>query len=206
MKTIDEWTAHWNGKSDIDDPVILNGYCVDGVPISRERYFEAVIDPLLARLELEPHHRVLDIGCGSGLTLGEIEKRVAVAIGTDFSMAMLQKYKGKAKTYVCSAHEVPFEGEQFDRILMYSVAIYFPNFEYFRQVTEKCLSILRCGGIFLIGDLLLGSKPENSQYQWFDRHALVEYFDSLGFPYSIAAQSRRKRSINKRFDVILYKD
>lgn len=206
MKTVGEWTAHWDDKSHIDDPAVRNGYCVDGKPIPRERYLAAFIYPLLSQLELEPAHRVLDVGCGSGLILSEIEKHVAEVVGTDFSAAMLQKYQGRAKTYVCAAHELPFDGEQFDRILMNSVAIYFPDFEYFKQIIEKCLSLLRPDGILLIGDLLVGQKPEKSQFQWYDKHLLVDFFDSLGVPYSILAQNKFKRAINKRFDLIVYKD
>jgi SAM-dependent methyltransferase len=167
---------------------------------------DAVVKPVLERLELEPHHRALDVGCGSGLTLGEIEKRVAEAVGTDFSKAMLERYQGKARTLVCAAHELPFGPESFDRVLMYSVAHYFPDFGYFRRVAEKCLTILRRDGILLIGDLPVGRKPEQSPYLWYDRHALVDLFDSIGLPYTIAAQCKAKRAINKRIDVIVFKD
>jgi SAM-dependent methyltransferase len=206
MKTIKEWTGHWDGKAGIEDPVTINGYCIGGVPISRERYMSAVVEPLLERLELAPHHRVLDVGCGTGMTLMEIEERVAEAVGTDFSKTMLEKYKGKAKTLVCAAHELPFTGEQFDRILMFSVAHYFPDFDYFQRVATRLLSLLRRSGILLIGDLPLGHRPAGSDYLWYDRHALVDYFDSFGLPYSIAAQSRAKRAINERYDILVFKD
>lgn len=205
-RTIAEWTAHWDAKSEIRDPVRLNGYCVGGEPIPREQYMEAVVKPVLERLELEPHHRVLDVGCGSGLMLGEIEKRVAEAVGTDVSRAMLERYEGRATTHVCAAHELPFGPESFDRVLMYSVAHYFPDFDYFREVAAKCLAILRRDGILLIGDLPVGRRPEQSPYLWYDRHALVDLFDSVALPYTIAAQSRAKRAINRRIDVVVFKD
>lgn len=197
---------HWNGKAGIENPVELNGYCVGGVPISRERYMDAVVLPLLERLELERHHRVLDVGCGSGMTLLEIEKRVAEAVGTDFSQAMVDRYPGKSRTYVCAAHELPFDQGSFHRILMFSVAHYFPSFDYFRAVVEKCLWLLRKGGILLVGDLPIGNSPGASAYLWYDRHALVDLCDAQGLPYSIAAQNRAKRAINRRYDLILYKD
>ncbi len=205
-KTVSEWAAHWNAKAGIANPMELNGYCVGGVPIPAERYMEAVVRPLLERLELEPQHCVLDIGCGSGMTLLEIERRVAEAVGTDISQAMVDRYPGKAKTYVCAAHQLPFDGVRFDRILMFSVAHYFPDFGYFRGVVENCLSLLRKGGILLVGDLPLGKTPAGSAYLWYERQALAELCDELGHPYSIAAQNRAKRAINRRYDLILYKD
>lgn len=206
IKPVHEWTQHWDSKVDITDPVALNGYCTGGVPIARETYFKAVVNPVIERLDLEPHHRVLDIGCGSGLTLSEIEKRVAEAVGTDLSRTMIDKYQGEAKTHVCAAHELPFEGEQFDRILMVGVAIYFPDFDYYRQVVEKVLSLLRPDGIFLIGDLNIGEKPEGNQYQWYDRAQLLDYLDELGHAYNLMSQNKLKRTINRRWDILIRKD
>lgn len=140
------------------------------------------------------------------MTLLEIEKRVARAVGTDISRTLLARYPGKATTHLCPAHELPFSGESFDRILMFSVAHYFPDLAYLREVTESCLSLLRRDGILLVGDLPIGVPPAQSPYLWFDRHQLVDLLDSLGFPYSIAAQGRLKRTINRRYDVIIYKD
>jgi SAM-dependent methyltransferase len=206
MNSIEEWRDHWDSKSAIADPVVLNGYCIGGVPISVGQYFAAVINPVIDRLDLRPEHRVLDIGCGSGLTLAEIEKQVAEAIGTDLSGSLLQCYKGEARTYTCAAHELPFEGEQFDRILMFSVAIYFPSFDYLKKVIEKALSLLRKDGLFLIGDLNLGVRPNGSQYLWYEREPLLDYLDGLGVAYSLLAQNKLKRKLNRRWDVVLRKD
>ncbi len=32
-KTVEQWAAHWNAKATIENPVELNGYCIDGTPI-----------------------------------------------------------------------------------------------------------------------------------------------------------------------------
>lgn len=83
-----EWAAHWNAKAAIEDPIELNGYCCGGVPIAAETYAAAVLQPCLELLELEPHHRVLEVGCGTGLILRELEGRVAQVVGTDPSVAL----------------------------------------------------------------------------------------------------------------------
>ena len=204
--TVEQWTAHWNAKAAIEDPIELNGYCVGGVPINRERYEAAVVRPSLETLELEPHHHALEVGCGSGLLLSEIERRVERAVGTDVSEALLRRYRGSAETHVCAAHELPFAGEQFDRILMWSVAHYFPDVDYFGDVATKLVTLLRAPGILLIGDVPLGPQPPTTPYLWYERTDLARKLEPLGLPFSIAAQSRLKRAINVRYDIIVYKD
>lgn len=204
--TLDEWAAHWNSKADIDDSLELNGYCVGGVPIDAELYRAAVIEPYLDRLELAGHHHVLEVGCGSGLLLREIEGRVERTVGTDFSEALISRYQGSAETYLCAAHELPFEGEQFDRILMCSVVHCFPGLDYLCRVMLKLVSLLRPRGILLIGDVLLGRPPPETRFRWYDRRQILDILEPLDLPFSISAQSRLKRAINRRYDVIVYKD
>lgn len=206
MKTVEEWIAHWDAKAAIADPVELNGYCVDGKPIAYETYRRAVIEPWLALLELEPHHHVLEIGCGSGMMLEPIAGRVARCVGVDPSRAMIARYRGPAETIACAADRLPFDGDSFDRILMASVAHYFPSFDYFETVLRRALELLRQGGVLLVADLPFGEPKPNSAYLFYDKHRLLDLLDRLGHPYSIMAQSRLKRTINRRSDVILYKD
>jgi len=155
---------------------------------------------------LTPGSKILDVGCGSGMFLYEFEKMGLEAFGTDISNALLERFKGKSKTFACAAHELPFYDEFFNRILMVSVAIYFENFNYFKTVVLKCLSILKLQGIFLIGDINLGIKPDGNQYQWYNKHEMVDFLDSLGYPYSIMTQNKIKRTINKRWDILIYKE
>jgi SAM-dependent methyltransferase len=206
MKTVGEWTAHWNGKAGIENPVELNGYCLGGVPIDAELYRTAVIEPTLNLLELEPHNHVLEVGCGSGLILREIEGRVERAVGTDLSEALLARYDGAAETILCAAHQLPFEGAQFDRILMSSVIHYFPDFGYLRDVVMKLVELLRRPGILVVADALLGEQPPDTPYRWFSRREILELLEPLGLPFSIVAQSKLKRTINLRYDIVVYRD
>ena len=205
-KTVEEWTAHWNAKAGIENAIELTGYCIGGVPMSAEKYRAAVVEPCLELLELEPQHHVLEVGCGAGLLLREIEQRVERTVGTDVSDGLVRRYDGTAETYVCAAHELPFDGEQFDRILMYSVAHYFPDLEYFRGVVLALVGLLRRPGVLVIGDVPVGAQPADTPYRWFDRRELADALEPLELPFSIAAQSRLKRTINRRYDVVVYKD
>lgn len=88
-RTVQEWTVHWNSRAVIDDPIEASGYCVDGVPVDAETYRAAVIEPWLDRLQLEPQHHVLDVGCGCGLLLEQLASRVQRAVGTDIGDVLL---------------------------------------------------------------------------------------------------------------------
>jgi SAM-dependent methyltransferase len=204
---INGWREHWNERAKANEDIIwLNGYCVNGVPLSNEIYYSAVLSPCIDILELEAHHHFLEIGCGAGLFLSEIEKNVKSCVGIDISLGMISRFIGKSNVVVSDARKLPFYHDCFDRILMYSVAHYYPSYDYFKMVIRNALSLLKAKGVFLIGDVPFGDPPANSQYLYYDKHMIINFFDSLCFPYSIRVQNRIKRSINNRYDIIIYKD
>jgi ubiquinone/menaquinone biosynthesis C-methylase UbiE len=206
-KTVDEWVQHWDAKVGIKDPVELNGYCVEGVPLTFAKYRQILIEPSIARLEVEPGQKVLEIGCGSGQILHELESRGAECIGADPSRHMLQRCSGKSKTYLKAAHELEFDCNSFDRILMVSVVHYFPSMPYLADVIGRCLDWLRASGIILIGDIPIAPAVNaRSDYLTYDRYELLRLLDRLGHPYSMMAQIREKRLVNRRIDVAIYKD
>ncbi len=205
-RSVAEWTAHWDAKAEIENPIEINGYCVEGVAIDAETYLRVVVEPCLALLELAPDQHVLEIGCGTGLILRELEKSVTRAVGTDPSRVLLARYAGNAETIVCAAHELPFRGEQFDRIVLHSVVHYFPDFAYFAGVVRHLVSLLRTPGILLLGDVPIGPQPPDTPYLWYDRRDLADVFEPMGLPFSICAQSREKRALNSRYDIVVYKD
>jgi SAM-dependent methyltransferase len=202
---VDEWAAFFNSYAEAEDPIGRAGYCVDGVPLDPQLHRAAVVEPWLEKAELEPHHHVLEVGCASGLLLREIEARVERAVGTDPAEAQLRRYEGSAETYVCAAHELPFEEEQFDRILMASVAPCFPSFAYFRGVIESLVRLLRQRGIALIADVPLGPQPQGTPYLWYEPMDIISVLEPLDVGFSIEAQSPLKRTINRRYDIALYK-
>lgn len=207
MRAIKKWTEYFDQKSQsIEDPIELADFCVGGKALDARVYRKAILEPTLKWLELEPHHHFLEVGCGSGLFLREVENNVARCVGVDISERLLSSFPSRAEKVLCAAHDLPFNGETFDRILMYSVTIYFESFDYFKQVANKCVSLLKKNGIYLIGDLLLGPPPPNSRYTYFKIQDMIDYLDSLNCRYNLMAQSSLKRTINRRYDVIIFKD
>ena len=203
--SLERWRENWDAKAAIANPIEINGYCREGSPIDEARYRTTVLEPTIELLELQPHHHVLDVGCGTGMLLTEIERRVARAVGTDFSEALLSRYQGRSETYVCAAHELPFNAEQFDRIAMCAVAQYFPDVGYFRDVFVKLIALLKPKGILLVGDLPLLPKPARDPYLWYEPRDLISMLDELALPFEIRSQSALKRTINRRYDVLVYK-
>jgi ubiquinone/menaquinone biosynthesis C-methylase UbiE len=206
-KVVEYWKQHWNAKASINNLIELNGYCVNGVPIDADLYHKAVIHANIELLSINPNHHVLEVGCGSGLHLYEMEKITNHVVGVDLSEELLKRYTGKATTYVASATNLPFEeDEQFDRILMNSVAHYFPHFNYFQEVVHLLLKLLKVDGILLIGDMLNTKPNEKSSYQYFPKYDIINFLETTGYRYSISSQNKLKRTINNRFDIIIYKD
>lgn len=204
-RTVDEWAAHWNAKAGIENPLEVNGHCVGGVALDADLFRQAVVEPVLERLELLPHHHVLEVGCGSGLILDVLEARAERAVGTDLSEALIRRYQGGAEVIVCAAHELPFEGQEFDRILMASVSHYFPSLDYFHDVLVNLVSLLRPSGILVVSDMLLGRPGRVTQYRWYDPIDVIAALEPLDVGFSIEAQSALKRTINRRYDLVVRK-
>lgn len=80
---------------------------------------------LVAQAELEPGHRVLDLGCGTGTLTRLVAPRVpgGRAVGLDGDMALLRRARAKAApvpglTWVHGlAEALPFPPGSFDRVL-----------------------------------------------------------------------------------------
>lgn len=142
-----------------------NGYCVEGNPLSADEYRAQIIEPIIALLDLKPEHAVLDIGCGTGELLKALEGKVAHLVGTDLSADMLAYYRGSARTFVCDAANLPFVEEKFDRIVMVSVAHYFPSRAYFERVVSRALGMLREGGLLLVADVPIRHHRKPRWYQ-----------------------------------------
>lgn len=63
--------------------------------------------------------RVLDLGCGTGFFLAELDQRRPGAVGLDISHAMLrvsEQYVPRARVVTADAERLPFKGAAFDAI------------------------------------------------------------------------------------------
>lgn len=105
---------------------------------------------------LNPNIRLLDIGCGSGLTMRRLAPQVGEYVGIDLASSALawsQKLAEKDRlTNVhllqLAAHELEsLDFTQFDVVVIASVVQSFPGLNYLRQILTASLAQLNNGGI-----------------------------------------------------------
>lgn len=194
---------YYNNK-DISNPIAAMDYIIDGKPLTYEEYKKLFIDPNIKLLNLEPHHKVLDAGCGAGLILKEVEKLVAHAEGFDISENLLKAFDGKSKVICASVLDVEYPEEFFDRIYMIGVALYFPSIDKFFSAVERLLGFVKPGGFLLIGDQLISDLYKSDKYFSISFNELINFFLSKKLHFSILAQIPEKRYRN-RYDIVIYK-
>ena len=196
---------YWDGKTGAN-PIELVDCCIDGEPLSWDLYHKAIVHPNLRNLDIYCESDVLEIGCGTGLHLKAIEQTcIGKLAGTDLSSKLLGHYDGRAEVFSCAAHQQPFEDDDFDRVLMVGVALYFPSEEYFEQVLFEIRRLLRERGKALIADLLLGALKSKSGYSTFNVEWVLKVCEDAGFRWTLMCQNSAKRQINKRYDLLLEK-
>jgi ubiquinone/menaquinone biosynthesis C-methylase UbiE len=118
----------------------------------------------LAQLPVEPHHAVLEIGCGHGRTLAELARRAAdgFVAGIDPSDVMVRLAtrrlrsaigRGRAEVRRAEAAHLPFEDARFDAVLAVHVLYFWQDpLVELREIHR----VLRPGGT-----LLLGFRPDD---------------------------------------------
>jgi SAM-dependent methyltransferase len=63
---------------------------------AHDRAVAHYLDPLLAAADLQPGHRVLDVGCGNGITSIAAARRAHAVVGCDLSTGMLDVARRRA--------------------------------------------------------------------------------------------------------------
>jgi ubiquinone/menaquinone biosynthesis C-methylase UbiE len=69
---------------------------------------------------LDGKKRILDLGCGSGMFIGELSTRAKFVVGVDASLEMLKVAKGRARgarLVQADADALPFAGGSFDAVV-----------------------------------------------------------------------------------------
>jgi|GEM_PF-1988945 putative AMP-binding enzyme len=141
-----------------------------------EEYTNNILHKLSPLLKGEEN--VLEIGCASGLSMFPLSKKVAYYLGTDLSQSILDKNQKRIVeegiTNIAlrrmEALDIDCLGEEkFSVFILNSVLQCFPNYEYFRQVFEKILSLAKNHSILYLGDVMDGERKQELI------HSLREY-------------------------------
>ena len=203
MKSENKIKAHYDNKLTKNDFEALD-YLIDGVPITYEYYQRMIINPIKENLGFESNDKVLDVGCGTGLVLKEIESKVESIEGIDISQNLLNFYKGKSNVYCSSVLDFEYKQNYYTKIYMVSVSIHFENLAYFKKAVKKLLGALAPGGTLLIGDQLIADFYASEKYFSLHLKDLIEFLKELGCHFSIKTQAAEFRNRN-RYDILIYK-
>ncbi len=130
-------------------------------------YVEATLQETLKKVDLQPEDRLLDIGCGTGVLLKEIENRYpnTILAGIDPTQEMLdiaaKRLPEKIHLQRSWAERLPFETETFDVIVFCSV------FHYIREplvALKEVVRVLKPAGRVVITD-------------WCDDYIICQIYD-----------------------------
>ncbi|MFJ8910220.1 non-ribosomal peptide synthase/polyketide synthase [Amycolatopsis sp. NPDC102389] len=135
----------------------------DGAPIPLEHMREwrrATVDRIA---ELKPE-RVLEIGVGTGLLMGQIAPLAQEYWGTDLAAPVIAKLNRELEQHPELAAKVTLRAQpahvfdglpagRFDTIVINSVIQYFPSVGYLTDVITKAIGLLAPGGALFVGDV-----------------------------------------------------
>jgi ubiquinone/menaquinone biosynthesis C-methylase UbiE len=98
----------------------------------------AIVESTLSRLELEPHHLVLEIGFGGGAALSLVSKRLTTGVvtGVDFSQEMVREAErhlrheianGRVRVQLGDIAALPFASATIDRVFTINTIYFWPD-------------------------------------------------------------------------------
>lgn len=121
----------------------------------------------------DPHGNVLDVACGTGDMVQELQKRGCLVTGVDLSEEMLTIAKSKAPTatyMIADAEHLPFENDCFDAV---TCAFGVRNFVHLEQGLGEMLRVLKPGGRMVILELATpDSKLIRPFYNLYTKHII----------------------------------
>jgi len=134
----------------------------------------AVVQSTLSRIELEPHHHVLEIGFGGGGALVLVSKQLTTGVvtGVDFSPEMVREAErhfrheianGRLRVQLGDISVLPFASATFDRVFTINTIYFWPNT---LQGLGEIRRVLKPGGLAVIA---LRSR-ENMERVSFTQH------------------------------------
>lgn len=112
---------------------------------------------IATKLRIDKNDTCLDIGCGVGAILLPLSKKSKHITGIDHAniINILRDRLKKKNINLISGDFLKhdFKYKKYDKIILYSVLHVFENKIQVYRVINKALTLLKSGGIFLIGDL-----------------------------------------------------
>ena len=135
--------------------------------------FDSARRELISGANIEPGHRVLDIGCGTGTLVVKLKRQYGAAhvVGLDPDPKALRRAHLKAARAAVSvqldqgfANELPYKRESFDRVVS-SFMFHHLNEPERENMLREVLRVLKPGGSFHFVDFIV----DNVSHGFFDR-------------------------------------
>jgi len=134
---------------------------------------------------IHPTDKVLEVGCGTGLILKEIDKKVSHVVGIDLSSKMLEKAKERGlEVYQAEASDMPFDDNTFDLVYSYKVLA---HVEAIEKTLSEIKRVLKPNGIAVL--------------EFYNRNSLRSFIKKVK-PSNIIAKNVTDDSVYTRYDNI----
>ena len=113
----------------------------------RQTYPTDVMDYIFSLIGIS--QRLLDVGCGTGISTRQLARQVKDISGCDVDAKMIetaQKYTDEIRYYVASTSKMPFGNEEFDVLTAFGAFHWFCDDESVVEIKR----VLRFGGAFVV--------------------------------------------------------
>jgi len=168
---VDSWQDIYNQKiydqlSKVSDPLFnirgwLSNYDNQQIPEQQMRIWAGdIVSQVLA----QKPDSVWEIGCGTGMLLFQIALETQKYYGTDISNVSLEyikqqieqqpdKYGHVSLAQKRAENMADIADNSFDVVLLSSIVQCFPSMEYFLEVIENSIRVIKPGGMIFLGDI-----------------------------------------------------
>ncbi len=154
------WKEFWDRQALLhSNPQIQVGRIKSGITLS-EQILDDIVQHIVAKLELGPTDRLLDLCCGNGLLSHRLSQHCQEVVAIDISPQQIKQAKAQfaAPNIQYSAADVS-EGnyctaeQKFTKINLYFSFQYFENFSKGKKTIAAMLPYLQDDGMIFIGDV-----------------------------------------------------
>ncbi|PHM53921.1 non-ribosomal peptide synthetase [Xenorhabdus sp. KK7.4] len=137
----------------------MNSYTEQPIAVAQ---MEEWLADIMKRIDSLNPHRLLEIGCGSGLLLYRYAEQCESVVATDISSEVLNRHQHMLQQRGWSHVELrrgdalnsgTLHAGEFDSVVINSVVQYFPNVQYLEKMFEQIIPALTTGGRILLGDI-----------------------------------------------------
>ncbi|MCS6795530.1 MAG: class I SAM-dependent methyltransferase [Raineya sp.] len=201
------------------EPIAQSGYTVDGVSVNKSA-FDKWFEIIQSKFDVQEHHYLIDVGCGSGVFLNYFAQKTTHLYGVDASIAQLNNAKKNCPVAQLIQGDVlnfGFVEFSFDRLFCNSVFLLFDSLLYAEKVLEYFLSRTTADAKIWIGDLPAvnelvdsnfrrKSKTNNLYYQHYPEYFFFDFCQKHNLQGEVVRQDiENKESAKYRYDFLITK-